>query len=129
MSAILAGARISGIAGDEATVAAGAIEETLGRRDDLEAAAAKLHRSGRVVTAGLGIDQVSAGELALKIAEGLASPPPPTTSRPCCTATSPGVTPPPRASSCSPSTRAPALAVTAVLRSWLGRHAPSASRA
>ncbi len=75
VSAILAGARISGIAGDEAAgAAASAIESTLGRRADLEAAAAHLGRSGRIVTAGLGIDQVNAGELALKIAEGARIP-------------------------------------------------------
>ena len=75
VSAILAGARISGIAGDEAAgVAAGAIELTLVRRAALEAAAAHLGRSGRIVTAGLGIDQVNAGELALKIAEGARIP-------------------------------------------------------
>ena len=75
MSAILAGARISGIAGDEAaSAAASAIESTLERRADLEAAAAHLGRSGRIVTAGLGIDQVNAGELALKIAEGARIP-------------------------------------------------------
>ena len=75
VSAILAGARISGIAGDEAaSAAASAIEATLGRRADLEAAAAHLGRSGRIVTAGLGVDQVSAGELALKIAEGARIP-------------------------------------------------------
>ena len=75
VSAILAGARISGITGDEvARVAGGAIESTLERRADLEAAAAHLNRSGRIVTAGLGIDQVNAGELALKIAEGARIP-------------------------------------------------------
>ena len=75
VSAILAGARISGIAGDEAMgAAAGAIETTLGRRADLDAAAAHLGRSGRIVTAGLGLDQVNAGELALKIAEGARIP-------------------------------------------------------
>jgi fructoselysine-6-P-deglycase FrlB-like protein len=74
-SAILAGARISGIAGREATgAAAGAIESTLARRGDLEAAAAHLGVSGRIVTAGLGTDQVNAGELALKIAEGARIP-------------------------------------------------------
>ncbi len=71
VSAILAGARVSGIAGDEAAAAAAsAIEATLARRADLEAVAAHLNRSGRIVTAGLGADQASAGELALKIAEG-----------------------------------------------------------
>jgi glucosamine--fructose-6-phosphate aminotransferase (isomerizing) len=75
VSAILAGARISGIAGDEAAgVAASTIESTLERRADLEAAAAHLGRSGRIVTAGLGLDQVNAGELALKIAEGARIP-------------------------------------------------------
>jgi glucosamine--fructose-6-phosphate aminotransferase (isomerizing) len=75
VSAILAGARISGIAGDEATDAAvSAIESTLGRWAGLEAAAAHLGRSGRIITAGLGIDQVSASELALKIAEGARIP-------------------------------------------------------
>ncbi len=75
VSAILAGARVSGIAGDEAAGAAvGAIESTLSRRDDLRAAAAHLNRSGRIVTAGLGIDQVNASELALKIAEGARIP-------------------------------------------------------
>jgi len=75
VSAILAGARISGHAGDEAArVAAGAVESTLERRADLEAAAAHLNRSGRMVTAGLGLDQVNAGELALKIAEGARIP-------------------------------------------------------
>ena len=75
VSAILAGARISGIAGDEAAgVAASTIESTLGRRADLEAAAAHLGHSGRIVTAGLGLDQVNAGELALKIAEGARIP-------------------------------------------------------
>ena len=74
-SAILAGARISGHAGDEAArLAASAIESTLERRADLEAAAVHLNRSGRIVTAGLGIDQVNAGELALKIAEGARIP-------------------------------------------------------
>jgi fructoselysine-6-P-deglycase FrlB-like protein len=74
-SAILAGARISGIAGDEAaSAAASAIEATLGRRAALEAAAAHLGRSGRIVTAGLGSDQVNASELALKIAEGARIP-------------------------------------------------------
>jgi glucosamine--fructose-6-phosphate aminotransferase (isomerizing) len=75
VSATLAGARISGIAGDEAvSAAADAIESTLARRADLEAAAAHLGRSGRIVTAGLGLDQVSASELALKIAEGARIP-------------------------------------------------------
>ena len=75
VSAILAGARISGTSGDEATrAAASAIESALSRRADLEAAAAHLNRSGRIVTAGLDIDQVSAGELALKIAEGARIP-------------------------------------------------------
>jgi fructoselysine-6-P-deglycase FrlB-like protein len=75
VSAILAGARISGIAGEEAaSAAASAIESTLERRADLEAAAVHLGRSGRIVTAGLGIDQVNAGELALKIAEGARIP-------------------------------------------------------
>jgi glutamine---fructose-6-phosphate transaminase (isomerizing) len=75
VSAILAGARTSGIAGDEAAdAAASVIESTLDRRADLEAAAAHLNRSGRIVTAGLGIDQVNAGELALKIAEGARIP-------------------------------------------------------
>ena len=75
LSAILAGARISGIAGDEAAgVAASAIESTLECRTDLEVAAAHLGRSGRIVTAGLGIDQANAGELALKIAEGARIP-------------------------------------------------------
>lgn len=75
VSAILAGARISGIAGDEAaSAAATAIESTLDRRADFEAAAAHLGRSGRIVTAGLGLDQVNAGELALKIAEGARLP-------------------------------------------------------
>jgi len=75
VSAILAGARISGIAGDEAaSAAASAIESTLERRADLDAAAAHLGRSGRIVTAGLGLDQVNAGELALKIAEGARIP-------------------------------------------------------
>lgn len=75
VSAILAGARIAGTAGDEAAgAAASAIESTLGRRADLEAAAAHLGRSGRVITAGLGVDQVNASELALKIAEGARIP-------------------------------------------------------
>jgi glutamine---fructose-6-phosphate transaminase (isomerizing) len=75
VSAILAGARISGIAGDEAAIAAqSAIESTLDRRADLEAAAVHLDRSGRIITAGLGLDQVNAGELALKIAEGARIP-------------------------------------------------------
>jgi fructoselysine-6-P-deglycase FrlB-like protein len=74
-SAILAGARISGIGGGEATrAAARAVESTLVRRADLEAAAAHLDLSGRIVTAGLGSDQVNAGELALKIAEGARIP-------------------------------------------------------
>jgi fructoselysine-6-P-deglycase FrlB-like protein len=74
-SAILAGARISGIAGEEAAQAAAeAIRSTLERRPDLEAAAAHLERSGRIVTAGLGADQANAGELALKIAEGARIP-------------------------------------------------------
>jgi glutamine---fructose-6-phosphate transaminase (isomerizing) len=74
-SAILAGARISGIAGDDAArAAARAVESTLGRRGDLEGAAAHLGGSGRIITAGLGMDQVSAGELALKIAEGARIP-------------------------------------------------------
>ena len=59
VSAILAGARIAGIAGDQAaTAAASTIEATLERRADFEAAAAHLGRSGRTVTAGMGIDQV-----------------------------------------------------------------------
>ena len=75
VSAILAGARISGIAGDEAAGAAAApSSRPSSRRADLEAAAAHLGRSGRIVTAGLGIDQVNAGELALKIAEGARIP-------------------------------------------------------
>jgi len=74
-SAILAGARISGHAGDEATRAAvAAIESTLDRRADLAAAAAHLNRSGRIIAAGLGLDQVNARELALKIAEGARIP-------------------------------------------------------
>ncbi len=74
-SAILAGARVSGIAGDEATDAAvSVIESTLERRADFEGAAAHPNRSGRIITVGLGIDQVSAGELALKIAEGARIP-------------------------------------------------------
>jgi glutamine---fructose-6-phosphate transaminase (isomerizing) len=75
VSAILAGARIAGIAGDEAAAAAaGAIERTLGRRAELEEAAAHLDRSGRIIAAGLGADQVNASELALKIAEGARIP-------------------------------------------------------
>ena len=75
VSAILAGARISGIAGDEAVAAAQtAIESTLARRAELEAAAAHLNRSGRIIAAGLGSDQANAGELALKIAEGARIP-------------------------------------------------------
>jgi fructoselysine-6-P-deglycase FrlB-like protein len=74
-SAILAGARVSGAAGERAADAAvSAIESTLARRNVLEAAAARLDRSGRIVTAGLGVDQTSAGELALKIAEGARIP-------------------------------------------------------
>ena len=74
-SAILAGARISGIAGAEAAAAAeSAIESMLARRSDFDAAAAHLNRSGRVITAGLGLDQANAGELALKIAEGARMP-------------------------------------------------------
>jgi glutamine---fructose-6-phosphate transaminase (isomerizing) len=75
VSAILAGARVSGISGDKAvSAAASAVEWTLGRHGDLETAAAHLGRSGRIITAGLGIDQVNAGELALKIAEGARIP-------------------------------------------------------
>jgi glutamine---fructose-6-phosphate transaminase (isomerizing) len=75
MSAVLAGARISGIAGETAAAAAAeVIEATLARRPDLETAAAHLDRSGRIITAGLGIDQASAAELALKIAEGARIP-------------------------------------------------------
>ena len=75
VSAILAGARISGIAGDEAVAAAQtAIGSTLARRAELEAAAAHLNRSGRIIAAGLGVDQANAGELALKIAEGARIP-------------------------------------------------------
>jgi glutamine---fructose-6-phosphate transaminase (isomerizing) len=74
-SAILAGARISGIAGDGATGSAvRAMESTLERRADFAAATAHLNCSGRIVTAGLGIDQANAGELALKIAEGARIP-------------------------------------------------------
>jgi glucosamine--fructose-6-phosphate aminotransferase (isomerizing) len=69
-SAILAGATIAGQSGDEvAQRALSAITSTLDRRADFEAAAAHLH-GGRIVTAGIGIDLVSASELALKIAEG-----------------------------------------------------------
>jgi fructoselysine-6-P-deglycase FrlB-like protein len=46
----------------------------LARRADLEAAAAHLNRSGRIVAAGLSMDQVNASELALKIAEGARIP-------------------------------------------------------
>ena len=75
VSAILAGARISGITGKDATAAAGAaIESTLGRRADLKTAAARLNLHGRIITAGLGLDQANAGELALKIAEGARIP-------------------------------------------------------
>jgi fructoselysine-6-P-deglycase FrlB-like protein len=75
VSAILAGARVSGIAGDEvAAAAASVIASTLARRAELEAAAAHLGSSGRVITAGLGLDQVNASELALKIAEGVRLP-------------------------------------------------------
>jgi glucosamine--fructose-6-phosphate aminotransferase (isomerizing) len=75
VSAILAGARISGIAGEEAAGAAtSAVESTLARRAELEAAAAHLNRSGRIIAAGLGIDQANASELALKIAEGARIP-------------------------------------------------------
>ena len=75
VGAILAGARISGITGDEAVAAAqSAIESTLARRADLDAAAAHLNRSGRIIAAGLGMDQVNASELALKIAEGARIP-------------------------------------------------------
>ena len=71
VSAILAGARVAGIAGAEAATAASrVITATLDRRADLEAAAARLGRSGRIITAGLGADLVNASELALKIAEG-----------------------------------------------------------
>ncbi len=74
-SAVLAGARTSGIAGREVTDAAvSAIDSTLDRRADLAMAAAHLNRSGRIATAGLGIDQVNASELALKIAEGARVP-------------------------------------------------------
>ena len=129
VSAILAGARVSGIAGDEAASAAvSVIEATLARRADLEAAAAHLNRSGRIVTAGLGADQVSAGELALKIAEGARIPLRPTTSRLSSTATSRGATPALPASCCSPSTRIPLAAATAVSHWWRRPPAPSASR-
>lgn len=75
VSAILAGARVSGIDGDEAAAAAaGVIEATLARRGDLESAAAHLDRSGRIITGGLGMDQVNTSELALKIAEGARIP-------------------------------------------------------
>jgi glutamine---fructose-6-phosphate transaminase (isomerizing) len=75
VSAILAGARISGITGDAAAdAAASAIGTTLARRSELEAAAAHLNRSGRIIAAGLGSDQANAGELALKIAEGARLP-------------------------------------------------------
>jgi glucosamine 6-phosphate synthetase-like amidotransferase/phosphosugar isomerase protein len=75
VSAILAGARVSGIAGERAANEATAvIEATLARRADLKTAAAHLNRSGRIITAGLGIDQTNAGELALKIAEGARIP-------------------------------------------------------
>jgi glutamine---fructose-6-phosphate transaminase (isomerizing) len=74
-SAILAGARIAGITGNEATGAAvRAIESTLARRAEFDAAASHLNRSGRIITAGQGLDQANAGELALKIAEGARIP-------------------------------------------------------
>ena len=75
-SAILAGANIAGDTHDDATVgvASEAIESTLARRADLEALASHLDLGGRIVTAGLGIDQITAGELALKIAEGVRVP-------------------------------------------------------
>ena len=75
-SAILAGANIAGRALDaEGMVSARrAIETTIERRGDFAVAAAHLNRAGRIVTAGLGIDQIGSGELALKIAEGARVP-------------------------------------------------------
>jgi fructoselysine-6-P-deglycase FrlB-like protein len=73
-SAILAGATIAGQSGDEvAQRALSAITSTLDCRADFEAAAAHLD-CRRIVTAGMGIDLVSASELALKIAEGARLP-------------------------------------------------------
>ncbi|HMK92742.1 MAG TPA: hypothetical protein VK576_07065 [Thermoleophilia bacterium] len=75
-SAILAGANIADGARDTTAinVARLAMESTLARRADFEAAAGHLGLSGRVVTAGLGIDEIGARELALKIAEGARVP-------------------------------------------------------
>ena len=75
-SAILAGANIaSGPRGTTAIdVARRAIESMLARRGDFESAAGHLGLSGRVLTAGLGIDEIGARELALKIAEGARLP-------------------------------------------------------
>jgi glutamine---fructose-6-phosphate transaminase (isomerizing) len=76
-SAILAGASIAAGTPPASEMIAGSravIETALGRRDELEASATRISRSGRVVTTGLGIDHIAARELALKIEEGARVP-------------------------------------------------------
>lgn len=76
-SAIVAGASIASPAAPDAETrdaAREAIETTIARRAEFDAAAASLGHPGRIVTAGLGVDSIAARELALKIEEGARRP-------------------------------------------------------
>ena len=74
MSAILAGAAVArGLAGGE-TGAGASIDGALALRPQIEALAAHVHGAERILTVGLGADQITARELALKIEEGARIP-------------------------------------------------------
>ena len=74
VSAILAGAAVArGLAGGE-TGAGASIDGALALRPQLEALAAHVHGAERILTVGLGADQITARELALKIEEGARIP-------------------------------------------------------
>ena len=73
-SSILAGAAIGRAITRSAIDAASAIQETLVLREQIDALAAKIHGTSRILTVGLGADLVTARELALKIEEGARIP-------------------------------------------------------
>lgn len=73
-SSILAGAAIGRAITRSEIDAASAIQETLVLREQIDALAAKIHGTSRILTVGLGADLVTARELALKIEEGARIP-------------------------------------------------------
>jgi glucosamine--fructose-6-phosphate aminotransferase (isomerizing) len=73
MSAILAGAGITGSSASSARLA-DAIDAVVALRQRFEEAARRIHGGRRIVAAGLGADFVTARELALKIEEGARIP-------------------------------------------------------